>query len=150
MPLEFFLAAVPKQKGNSKRFLRVGRPGAVRTIIASSAKDKAAELRLTHMARVYRPLRPLEGPLRLSVAFVLPIPESWTQKRRARALAGEIQPTSRPDRGNLLKLLEDCLEAAGFYVDDAQIVGGEVAKRYGDPAGYRITLTPVLGQEAAA
>jgi Holliday junction resolvase RusA-like endonuclease len=44
-----------------------------------------------------------------------------------------------------LKLLEDALQAAGFYVNDAQIVGGEVAKRYGDPPGYRIQLTPVLG-----
>ena len=148
--MEFFLAAAPKQKGNSKRILHVGRPGARRTIIASSARDKAAELQLAALAVVYRPLRPLEGPVRLSVTFVLPIPPSWPARKRAEALAGVLQPIGRPDRGNMLKLAEDALQAAGFYVDDSQIVGGEVAKRYGDPAGYRITLTPVLGQEAAA
>jgi Holliday junction resolvase RusA-like endonuclease len=143
--LEFFLAAAPKQKGNSKLIFRTGYRGSGPTRVASNPKDKAAELRLVAMARTYRPLRPLEGPLRLSVAFVLPIPPSWSGRKRAEALAGVLQPTGRPDRGNLLKLLEDALQAAGFYVNDAQIVGGEVAKRYGDPPGYRIQLTPVLG-----
>lgn len=150
MPLEFFLAAVPKQKGNSKVIFRTGYRGSGPTRVASNPRDKAAELRLVALARAYRPLRPLQGALRLSVTFVLPIPPSWPARKRAEAQAGVLQPIGRPDRGNLLKLAEDALQAAGFYADDSQIVGGEVAKRYGDPAGYRITLTPVLGQEAAA
>jgi Holliday junction resolvase RusA-like endonuclease len=147
--LEFFLAAVPKQKGNSKLIFRTGYRGSGPTRVASNPRDKAAELRLVVLAAVYRPLRPMQGPLRLSVTFVLPIPPSWPARKRAEALAGVLQPIGRPDRGNMLKLVEDALQAAGFYADDSQIVGGEVAKRYGDPPGYRIQITPV-GQEAAA
>lgn len=149
MALEFFLPARPAQKGNSKLIYRTGYRGAGATRVVSNPKDKAAEARLTNLARAYRPLRPLEGALRLDVEFVLPIPPSWPARKRAEALACVLLPTSRPDRGNMLKLLEDALQAAGFYLDDAQIVAGDVAKRYGDPVGYRVSLSPVLGPEAA-
>lgn len=148
MALEFFLQAKPAQKGNSKLIYRTGYRGSGATRVVSNPKDKAAEARLTAMARVHRPLRPLEGALRLDVQFVLTIPKSWSKRQRAEALAGVILPTTRPDRGNCLKLIEDCLQSAGFYLDDSQIVAGEVGKRYGDPAGYLVRLSPVEGPEA--
>lgn len=148
--VEFFLAVTPRQKGNSKRIIHVGRPGAKRPMLVSKPQDLATEREVAIRAGVYKPLRPLEGPIFLGVTFVLQVPPSWTKRRRAEALAGQVLPTSVPDRGNLLKLLEDALQAAGFYKSDSQIVDGHVRKEYGAQPGYRIQFEALVGVEAVA
>ena len=139
MKLEFFIAQTPTQKGNSKRILR-GRGGV--PFIASSSKHKKAEETLAARAYEHRPPAPLTGPVRLEVTFVMPIPSSLPKWARAAAVAGLIYPAKRPDRGNLLKLVEDALEGP-FYGDDAQIVDGPVRKAYGETPGYRIVLEQI-------
>lgn len=145
--MEFFIAATPAQKGNSKRIIRVprrGLPPALR--IASSVKDKAAEMAVARLALAYRPGRPLEGPLRLDATFCMPVPPSWSRRQRAEALAGLRYPIggNRLDRGNMLKLLEDALQLAGFYQHDGQIVDGAVRKVYSATPGYRVRLEPLV------
>lgn len=85
---------------------------------------------------------PLEGPLRLEMDVVVPIPASWPKKKQAAALAGEIRPTSKPDWDNFGKVVD-----AGnlvVWVDDSQIVDGRVRKRYGDRPRMEIRVWPVL------
>jgi len=61
---------------------------------------------------------PLEGPLCLEVVFYLPIPASWSKKKRAEQ---EGAPHARkPDLSNLLKGLEDCMDSI-VYHDDSQL-----------------------------
>lgn len=73
---------------------------------------------------------PLEGPLRLHMSIVAPIPVSWPAKRRASALAGEIRPTGKPDLDNFMKVID----AANLvvWVDDSQIVDATLTKSYGE------------------
>jgi len=137
MVLEFFVAQRPRQKGNSKRLIRVGR--ARRWMLVPRTDDKVAEDALAARVQAFRPPAPLFGPVRLDVTFCMPVPRSWPLRRREAALAGRELPAVRPDRGNLLKLVEDALEGP-FYVDDGQIVAGEVAKVYAEIPGYRIRL----------
>lgn len=145
--MELFIALPPKTKGNRKAIACRGPYG--RRFVRANDRDRAAEQHLILAARHFRPLQPLEGPLRLGVTFVMPIPPSWTQKKRAEALAGVVLPTPRPDRGNMLKLIEDALEAAGYYRDDAAICAGPVDKVYGAEPGYRIQLDVMEGRRCA-
>lgn len=74
---------------------------------------------------------PIEGPLRIEALFAFPVPVSWSNKRRADALAGLVRPTGKPDIDNLIKSLGDAFNGV-VWRDDSQVVTAQVAKRYSD------------------
>jgi len=119
----------PTSKGNSRRILTRadGRP-----FTASSAASTRAEQSVRAYAAAHAPAAPLEGPVRLDVTFrySIPLASRATKRRAAKIVAGE-PCTRRVDRGNLLKLIEDALEGIA-YLDDSQIVEGEVRKEWGE------------------
>lgn len=65
--------------------------------------------------------------------FVLP-PASWSQKKQAAALAGDIKPTTKPDIDNVVKGLFDAMNEVVF-ADDKQAVDLTVQKRYAATPG---------------
>lgn len=134
----------PAAKGNSKQ---IRRTGAGRLFVSATSQDVAREQTLVALLAYHpaRPAAPLDGPLRVEVEARVAVPASWSRKARAAALAGAIRPTSRPDRGNYLKLAEDALEAAGYLRDDSLVVEGDVRKVYAEVPGWRFVLTS-LGQ----
>lgn len=134
--LEFFVPMKVAVKGNSKKIAKFGN----RLAIIGDDKARAAEESLVARLLEHRPAAPMVGPVRLDVTFVMQVPLGFPAWKRKAAVEGRIHPDKRPDRGNALKLLEDALSGA-FYVDDAQVVTGEVGKAYGEVPGYRITLT---------
>jgi Holliday junction resolvase RusA-like endonuclease len=136
--LDFFVSALPAVKGNSRKVLFLGG----RLTVQQTDKARAAERSLVAllMSHPARPPSPRDGPLRLDVEIRLPVPGSWSAAKRRRALEGELRPDRRPDRGNFLKLAEDALERAGFLVDDARIVEGDVSKVYAETPGWRFVL----------
>jgi len=69
---------------------------------------------------------PLEGPLRVSVLFLLPRPGRLIWKRREMP---RVWAPVKPDRDNLEKSLQDALNGQ-LWADDAQIVAGAVRKMY--------------------
>jgi Holliday junction resolvase RusA-like endonuclease len=83
---------------------------------------------------------PLEGALRVQVAAHFAIPASWSGKKKAAALAGEIRPTKRPDIDNVAKML-DGLNGIVFG-DDAQIVSAVIEKLYSDRPRLRVEVVP--------
>lgn len=62
---------------------------------------------------------------------IMPIPTSWSKRRRQMAAAGELKPAKKPDLTNTLKAIEDACNRV-VYADDAQIVEIQIRKRYGD------------------
>jgi Holliday junction resolvase RusA-like endonuclease len=84
----------------------------------------------------------LLGPLRIVVIAMLPIPASWSQKKRMDALGGNIKPTSRPDADNFLKC---CLDAMNdvVYKDDSQFVEMSVTKIYAAVPALEIEIFAV-------
>lgn len=74
---------------------------------------------------------PLSGPLDLSATFYMPIPESTSSIRKKQMLNGIMHHIKKPDRSNLLKFVEDCLEKAGIISNDSIIVSGQTRKLYG-------------------
>lgn len=76
--------------------------------------------------------QPLEGAIRVKVDFYIPIPKSWSEKKKRLAEAGEIRPASRPDLDNLEKALFDGMNGIA-WIDDAQVVEVHKAEWYGEP-----------------
>lgn len=70
----------------------------------------------------YAPREPLEGPIAIGVRAVFAVPASWSKKKQAQALAGEIRPTGKPDLSNVIKHVEDVMTGLLFWKDDSQLV----------------------------
>ena len=82
-----------------------------------------------------------EGPIMLTVVCRVPIPQSWSGKRKADAEAGLIWPTSRPDVDNYAKAVMDALNGIA-YNDDSQVVCLTSRKQYAAVPGVLIQITP--------
>lgn len=90
---------------------------------------------------------PLEEPVCLGVEIVLAVPQSWPAWKRDMALAGEIAPTVKPDRDNVLKAAKDALNGVA-WLDDAYVTEGPTVKRYGAVPGVTLRIEPT-GQQPA-
>src|SRR5262249_60600493 len=72
----------------------------------------------------------------------LPVPASWSGRRRDAALRGEIRPTSRPDTDNYIKAALDALNTI-VVADDSLVVDLVASKRYAPVPALTITITPL-------
>lgn len=75
---------------------------------------------------------PLDGPLAVTMAISVVVPQSWSKRKRADALAGRLRPTGKPDLDNCVKLL-DALNKI-IWNDDSQIVAMAASKAYAEQA----------------
>lgn len=79
-----------------------------------------------------RPVPMLEGPLYVSIIFLMPRPKRLMRRKDP---AGEIWCPVKPDRDNLEKAVLDALTDAGWWRDDAQVCAGFSRKVYHAKAG---------------
>ena len=82
---------------------------------------------------------PTRRPLTLLVHAFREVPESWSARERAAALAGAVLPTSRPDGDNHLKVVQDALNKI-VWMDDSQVIDARVIKRYDPKPSLRIEV----------
>jgi Holliday junction resolvase RusA-like endonuclease len=89
----------------------------------------------------------LEGPLLVTLTAHVPIPQSWSAKKKAAA----VYPISRPDTDNFLKAALDALNGIVF-ADDSQVTDIIASKRYsGEPRlSIRVEPAPLLAIARAA
>jgi Holliday junction resolvase RusA-like endonuclease len=115
-----------------------GRPGFVHTYTPAQTVSIETALKWKGKAAMRgRPL--LEGPLAVRLFAMMPVPQSWPNKRRDAALTGLIFHTSTPDGDNIFKLVADGLNGA-VYVDDKQIVRHAVFKEYAENPGLIVEV----------
>ena len=76
-------------------------------------------------ANPHAPAKPIEGPIRLTLTFVMKRPVALNAKKHSQ---GRIPADKRPDTDNLCKCTTDAL--LGFWVDDAQITELNASKWY--------------------
>jgi Holliday junction resolvase RusA-like endonuclease len=88
------------------------------------------------------PPSPLTGPLYVRVEVVLPIPASYSKRKRDEAFAGLLLPTTKPDVSNCLKNIEDIMNSL-VWLDDKQITEAVVTKRYGILGMWRVTVMTI-------
>lgn len=76
-------------------------------------------------------IRPMEGEIYITIHFYLPIPKSWSKRKKQLAMDKAIRPTVTPDIDNLAKAILDGLNGI-VYADDKQIVDMTLRKFYGE------------------
>ena len=84
---------------------------------------------------------PIEGPVRVELLAELPIPASWSNKKRARAITGDVLPIGRPDLDNFVKSAQDAINEIVIR-DDSQIIEVSARKRYGVAPKLVMTVFP--------
>lgn len=85
---------------------------------------------------------PFTGPCMIEVFMHCPIRSSWSKKKQAQALAGEIYPTNKPDADNCLKAVCDALNGVAWK-DDTQATDIYMRKRFSDKPRVDVIVTPL-------
>lgn len=83
---------------------------------------------------------PLTGPVELSLFVELPIPQSWSLKKKSAALNGDVQPCGRPDLDNYIKAISDGGNGV-LWNDDSQVTLLRASKRYATQPGVHVEVT---------
>lgn len=122
--VNFVIAGIPVAKGRPR--FRVFR-GFVQSY--TPAKTKLAEKAIKEEFQKSYPDfdKPFNGPIRLTVRFFMPVPESISKKKKS-LLYGKSH-TKKPDLDNLVKTVCDALNGV-VWNDDSQIVELYETKQY--------------------
>lgn len=87
--------------------------------------------------------KPLHCMVRVDTIFYFPIPKSKLKRFNANPSYRWLYP-KRPDRDNLDKLYNDCLQPY-ILADDCLIVDGSIRKMYGVEPRVEFTILPLEG-----
>ena len=142
------LPGAPRGKGRHRaRAIAVpGQGPRVRT--HSDPKTVAYEGALRLAAGVVMAGRPLlSGPLHVAIFAYMPIPASFSKRKRRDAIEGLLRPTTKPDWDNIAKVT-DALNHI-VWNDDAAVVDGCVRKFYGAVPELVILVSALDVQVAA-
>lgn len=82
---------------------------------------------------------PFDSPVQVNLLIGVQIPASWSKKKQAQALAGQIFPTSKPDLDNSIKSVFDAMNGV-VYKDDAQVVTTVCKKRFREAPGLWVSV----------
>lgn len=124
--ITFTVPGAPVAKGRARSFVRNGR-------VAHYTPEKTANYEnLVRMAahQAMQGASPVDACVSLTVRAFLPIPASWSRRKREQAEAAEIFPAVRPDLDNILKAINDGCNGV-LWRDDAQVVVLIASKCYG-------------------
>ena len=134
-PIRIELAGIPRGKGRPRFSRKNG-------VAFTDPKTRSYESALRYAAQEAMAGQPLlEGPLSLHLDAYLPIPRSWSKRKKLQASMGLIRPTTKPDVDNLLKSV-DALNAVVWH-DDAQVVAVSMLKLYSERPRLTIRVAPV-------
>lgn len=90
---------------------------------------------------------PSAAPLEMEVCLWMQIPASWSKKKRAAAVIGQVMPTKKPDADNCLKGLKDGCNGI-VWRDDAQVVSIILQKKYSETPMACIIVRELQGDAA--
>ena len=82
------------------------------------------------------------GPVLIEVTMHCAVRASWSKKKQAQALAGEMYPTSKPDADNCLKAVCDALNGVAWK-DDTQVTDVRMRKRFSETPRVEVIITPL-------
>ncbi|RXK19069.1 RusA family crossover junction endodeoxyribonuclease [Macrococcus sp. DPC7161] len=82
----------------------------------------------------------INGSIKLTVLFEMPMPKSWSNKKRKEK--NKSHHTNKPDIDNLLKTVLDAANGH-MWLDDNQIVEIHSAKRYAEIPKIKIKLEEI-------
>ena len=106
------------------------------------------EVRFEFMANTSErmPVYEKDVPLVMKCTFAFAVPKSYTKKKRAACLSGELMHTHKPDADNVAKAVADALSGYAF-ADDSQIVEMILEKIYAEESYVEVTIYPKVVTE---
>lgn len=134
-PITFHVPGVPVAKGRPRITTRGGKVRSFtppKTVAFEGLVALAAE-------RAMEGADPLSGPVSLTLFVELPVPQSWSLKKKRAALSGNHQPCGRPDLDNYVKAVADGGNAV-LWNDDSQIIMLLATKRYAEMPGVHVEV----------
>ncbi len=146
--IAFTIPGEPQGKGRARAAMRKKNGGG--TYIAQITPDKtvAYEGLIAHAAQqAMAGAAPLDCPCAVQVSITVTVPASWSKKKQAAALLGEVLPTKKPDADNVVKAVFDGMNGV-VWRDDVQAVDLAVRKRYGATPGVFVRVSPCAGAAA--
>jgi Holliday junction resolvase RusA-like endonuclease len=84
----------------------------------------------------------IEGAVAAVIWLYVRPPASWSKKKQAAALSGELLPTSKPDVDNVVKGIFDAMNEI-VWKDDKQACDVTVRKRYADTARATVSVREI-------
>ncbi|UVE47592.1 RusA family crossover junction endodeoxyribonuclease [Pseudomonas chlororaphis] len=90
---------------------------------------------------------PIQGPVLVELKILVSVAASWSKKKTAAALAGQVMPTKKPDADNVLKAICDGINGIVFK-DDVQVVNVSMSKRFAETPGVYVRVVPLLGESS--
>lgn len=136
-PIKFTVYGEPVAQGRPKFTTINGHAKAYDPLKSRSYKEYVR----TEALKI-KPLKPLEGPIALTVKAYRSIPKSFSKKKTEAAKQGEIKPTTKPDIDNVIKGIKDALKSIIWH-DDSQVVELTGEKLYSDTPRVEITIRQV-------
>lgn len=82
---------------------------------------------------------PIAEACKVKLTVFMPIPESYSKKKKEQIFLGLLYPTRKPDVDNLLKSVLDGVNGV-LLKDDRFVVEAQVCKRYADHEGLALRL----------
>jgi len=142
------LPGAPRGKGRHRAQV-VQRGGVARIHSHPDQKTEAYESALRLAAGAVMRGRPLlTGPLEVRIFAMMPIPASWSKRKRLDAIERRFRPTVKPDFDNIAKVI-DALNHV-VWADDASVVDGLVRKFYSETPELVIQVTALDMQAGRA
>lgn len=89
----------------------------------------------------------ITGPVLVELKIAVGIAQSWSKKKTAQALAGQVMPTKKPDADNVLKAICDGINGIVFK-DDVQVVNVSMSKRFAETPGVTVRIIPLDGESS--
>lgn len=124
-----------------------GRPRVTRNGAFTPAHTRKYEQLVALHAQQAMEGRPLiEEAVALTITVFLPIPQSWSKRKKREAEMGLIAPITRPDVDNYAKLIGDALNGI-VWRDDSQIAELRVSKRFALAPAVEIEVAPLSAVE---
>jgi Holliday junction resolvase RusA-like endonuclease len=135
---------VPVAKGRPK-FARIGKGAGSFVTTYSPSKTVHYEDLLRFAAKAAMNGAPLIScAVRMAVTVKLPVPASYSNKKRIACLAGDIRPAKKPDIDNFIKIAMDGLNCVVFC-DDNQVVELYAFKQYHETPSLSIVVQELAG-----
>lgn len=134
--IKFFVPGVPVAKGRPRVRVVKGRP----MLYTPDETRDYEELVATVAKAAMAGLPPTGAAVSVFADVLLPVPASWSKRKREDALAGRIFAKVRPDSDNYLKAIKDGMNGV-VYLDDGQSVRSTAQKRYAEAPGVDVTVT---------
>lgn len=136
MSIEFFIPGQPQGKGRP----RIGRVGCYARMFtpAKTVSYESTVALFAHQAMAGASL--MEGPVSVDMVLTYTIPASWSKKKSAQALSGELAPMTKPDCDNVVKACFDAINGV-VWKDDVQVVELYLSKQYGEKPGVFVSVS---------